>query len=265
MQTNELNGVWYGVSGCELEILHEAAMRHFSLVREGNCLKDDRKRCVSRLEVGGISFVVKHFKSTPLIPFFSRARRAMACTDMMRGLTPPCVGMLRTRHDGELLFFRDCGPGNFYDWSYHELENLDSLYRECGMLLADMHNHRLYHADTKPANFVVNSLLTQQMWRRVLIVDCDQVRWLPHLPLRLRVRNLAQFLGGTGYLGNRDRWELMNGQFFDGYRERADLDRLDFDSLLEMVWDNVRNNPKIEVNYERLDFDPFPSGGQDAG
>lgn len=244
-------GQWIDVTEREQELLTIAAERHFELLAADKCLKNDRKRCVSRLSVGGVSFIVKHFKKTPWVSWFSHARRTMKYTELMQGLTPPCLGMLHTKKRGELLFFHDCGLGNFYDWSYHEEPDLAGLYYACGSLLADVHNKQLYHADTKPANFVVNSRLPH-LWHRVLLVDCDNVRKYRRLPMRLRIRNLAQFLGGTGYLGNQDRWELMNGQFFQGYRERITANGFDFDELLANVWDNVQHNPKIEVNLSRL-------------
>jgi hypothetical protein len=249
-----ITGRWLRADSAYLPLLQQAAANHFLQWRQGVCLKNDGKRCVSRVNANGKFFIIKHFTKTPICPLFSHARRTWRCTDLMAGFTPPCLAVLRTARHGELVCFPDCGDSNFWRGDYFQRPDVDQLAAEAGRLMAAFHNKGLYHGDAKAANFVVNARLPELPFS-VLIVDCDKVRHYHNVPISLQLKNIAQFVALTGRIRSRSRWQSLTHHFLNAYAAARNPLPVPSDSLEQAVMDTIHHNRRVESNLQELQED----------
>ena len=232
-----------------LELILE---EHRRQIDASSALKNQAKRAVTRVKTPKGSFIVKEFRPRWFGHHKALCQEACDATRLMRGYTPPCTDPISAPNSrSAFLVLQDCGAGNFYETAYSQRPNSTLLYHACGALLADLHTSGLYHADTKPTNFVANDLCQNSCNRPVCLVDCDHVtRYQPPVPMSLRIRNAAQFLAGTGKLARMDEklWHTLLKAFCKGYETHANLNAAE----IEQFWHQVRllivSPGKIEVN-----------------
>ncbi len=215
-------------------------------------LKNERKRAISRVTCQGIRYLVKEFKRRAWWHLGSHARRTARGTAMLNLYTPQICGSFHDPENGsDYLVFHDCGDGSFFTCEYAQRPDAPELYQTCGKILAELHNAGIYHRDTKPANFVVNSHCQEECPVRVCLVDCDNViRFDASFDLEPRVHNLAQFIAGTGKLARSDLrlWRQMIFAFCDGYRNHAHLTSETLAKLWKNVWQTMVRRQHIEFN-----------------
>ncbi len=227
--------------------------QHRKLLANHEGLKDDRKRAITRVKLDNHhSFIVKEFKKAPWWHLRSQVKRTMRGTALMRSYTPYCWGNYHDNESGsDFLIFPDCGTGNFYQTDYAKRPDAKELYFACGVLLAQLHTSGIFHADTKPTNFVRNEFCKDECPEEVCLIDCDNVkRHTPPLSLPLRIFNCAQFIAGTGKLAKMDYslWYSLVDQFRKGYTRNSKLARADGEQFWLQVWAKVRHDKKIENN-----------------
>ena len=99
------------------------------------------------------------------------------------------------------------------------LEEAVPIYRQAGKMLAGMHAQGIYHADTKPANFV----FTRSSFGGPLltIIDCDDIRVSLFLSRRCCRKNLAQFIGCLWCLQKMTTRVALAQAFLRGYGSLA--------------------------------------------
>ena len=219
---------------------------HYVCMRSGMSIRDLDKRQVSRVTYDNRSYIVKAFLLSWYQRLFPFLLRQEANSRVLRGLTPPCLASYR-KNNWQMLIFPDAGPVNFYE-PQQLLEtglDLQELYGHAGMLLARMHNRNIFHGDTKPPNFVVNSLLPDLP--RVVIVDCDRVRKYHRIPLYRRAFNIAQFLAGSRvFPEHQGLLENCLAGFLSAYGENVRNQQLDLGDLFQLSFQMALDHRKIE-------------------
>ena len=237
-------------------MVQEALKEHQRQVEDKSALKMDRKRRISRCRLSdGTPMVVKEFRKTHFWEGNRHARRCQASIARMLGFTPQvrASGTL-LGNDSDFLLIPDCGTGNFFTTQYAKREDAESLYAACGSLLADLHHAGILHLDAKPANFVLNQNCREECPYPVCLVDCDNVRLLPlPTPPKARLRNLAQFIAGTGKLAREDetRWLQCLRAFQEGYARSSLLPPERLRNLWDALWETLERGAHVEYNLPR--------------
>ena len=165
---------------------------------------------------------------------------------MLQGLTPACLASV-IHGDWQVAIFQDAGTCNLFQVAELEAtkQDAETLFREAGILLSKIHNRNIFHADTKPTNFVPNQHLPGM--RPVLIVDCDRVTRYHRLPAYRRAFNLAQFLADCKpFPSDENRMDRCITAFLTGYRNAIRNRDLDFKELLAQARELALNHPRIE-------------------
>ncbi len=239
-----------------MAMVQEALKEHQRQVEDKSALKMDRKRRISRCRLSdGTPMVVKEFRKTHFWEGNRHARRCQASIARMLGFTPQvrASGTL-LGNDSDFLLMPDCGTGNFFTTQYAKREDAESLYAACGSLLADLHHAGILHLDAKPANFVLNQNCREECPYPVCLVDCDNVRLLPlPTPPKARLRNLAQFIAGTGKLAREDetRWLQCLRAFQEGYARSSLLPPERLRNLWDALWETLERGAHVEYNLPR--------------
>ena len=219
---------------------------HYVCMRSGLGIRNLPKRQVSRVTFDNRSYIVKAFFLPWYLRLFRIQPRQEANSRVLRGLTPPCLASYR-KDNWQMLIFQDAGPVNFYEPQQMLDTGLDlqELYGHAGVLLARMHNRNIFHGDTKPPNFVVNSLLPELP--PVVIVDCDRVIKYHRIPLYRRAFNIAQFLAGSRVFPEQPGLlENCLAGFLSAYSETVRKQELDLGDLFQLSFKMALTHRKIE-------------------
>ena len=123
---------------------------------------------------------------------------------------------------------------------------MPAAYHRAGGILAELHTHGIYHADTKTVNFVINDRL-KWLSSPVLIIDCDDVHFQHSISKSHQIKNLAQFLCLMGNLPEELRNRLA-ADFKKGYQEAARLSETDMGNLMEKVAIRMKEDTSLENN-----------------
>ncbi len=239
-----------------MQLVQEALKGHEAQVEAGTALKMDRKRRLSRCVLStGERLVVKEFRKRHFWEGERHVRRCRVSTERMLGFTPQIrAGGTLEGSDSAFLLMEDCGDGNFFATEYAHRPDAEELYAACGRLLADLHHAGIFHLDTKPANFVLNQNCREECPYPVCLVDCDHVRLLPlPIPQKARLRNLAQFLAGTGKLAREDEslWLRCLLAFQEGYARASLLPPSALLALWDALWKSLEEGARVEYNLPR--------------
>ena len=94
---------------------------------------------------------------------------------LLEGFTPPCIGDTGRSRPWQYTIYEDAGSQDLYAIMRDARlpDGFEKLYASAGDLLAKIHHRGIYHGDTKPPNFVINTALPTLP--PVVIVDCDHV------------------------------------------------------------------------------------------
>ena len=225
------------------EIIHH----HKSQCESGQWLKNDIKRRVSRVIVGDNSFIIKEFCKDHALPCLNHGHRTWTYTQKLTGLTAPCLAWLHDKSGRGFLIFADLGQTDlFYPKQLERTDDLPATYSAAGKILAELHAHGVYHADTKTVNFVINDRLPW-LSSPVLIIDCDDVHFHHSISKNHQIKNLAQFLALMGNLPEELR-ERLAVDFKNGYQQTLKLSDADMATLMAQVTDRMKNDKSLENN-----------------
>ncbi len=239
-----------------MHLVQEALREHGRQVEKRTALKMDRKRRISRCRLSsGERLVVKEFRKCHFWEGDRHARRCRISTGRMLGFTPQIrAGGTLEGSDSTFLLMEDCGQGNFFGTEYARRPDAEELYAACGRLLADLHHAGIFHLDTKPANFVLNQNCRGECPYPVCLVDCDHVRLLSlPMPRKARLKNLAQFLVGTGRLAREDEalWLRCLRAFQEGYAHASLLPPDALQRLWDDLWKSLEAGARVEYTLPR--------------
>ncbi|MBQ7650123.1 MAG: hypothetical protein IJS15_04145 [Victivallales bacterium] len=172
----------------------EIADLHFGNLRSGAAIRNLSHRQVSRVEHASGKFIVKSYRINLFRRFFSCFPFSTDYATILQGLTPPLRANFAYSFNCQVTITDDAGPTDMFAlFGKAPLPpDFRQTYSEAGKLLAKIHARRIFHADAKTPNFVLNQNL--QSLPPVLIIDCDKVRQLPKLPEDKMVFNFAQFM-----------------------------------------------------------------------
>lgn len=159
-------------------------------------LKVDLKRSITRVRLGDRSFVLKKYHHLHRWLLVSPDRKGWLGAHRLNN-DVACHAWYR-RHDLSyaVIVYEDAGDLDLYMPQCLESppELLNELFRQAGVMIAQLHRQNVFHADTKPGNFVYKGK-TSNPW--LSLIDTDDVRTYWRISKRLRARNLAQFIGCT--------------------------------------------------------------------
>ncbi len=188
-----------GILRCCSDFAHEDLLNILGLGRQALpevTIKHDLKRSISRVWLGHHSFVLKKYH---------RLHRWMMVSPDCKGwlgahrLTNdvPCYAWYR-RFDLSyaIIVYADAGDHDLYMKQCLESpqELLNELFRQAGAMIALLHRRNIFHADTKPGNFVYQGNGGLPILK---LIDTDDIRTFWRLGKKRRARNLAQFIGCT--------------------------------------------------------------------
>ena len=245
LETDE--GVWHLLNGFTLPMAREIISRHKLICENGEWLKNDIKRRVSRVIFDNNSFIVKEFCKDHSIPWLNHGRRTWIYSQKLTGLTAPCLAWFHENTGHGFLIFADLGQIDLYHpEQIQRLDQLPAAYSAAGHILAELHAHGIYHADTKTVNFIINDRLSW-LSSPVLIIDCDDVHFHHSISKNHQIKNLAQFLCLMGNLPEELREQLAT-DFKNGYQQTLKLSEADMTTLMTQVTDRMKNDKSLENN-----------------
>ena len=245
LKTDE--GEWHLLNGFTLPMAQEIISRHKLICESGEWLKNDIKRRVSRVILDNNSFIIKEFCKDHSIPWLNHGHRTWTYTQKLTGLTAPCLAWLHDKSGRGFLIFADLGQTDlFYPKQLERTDDLPATYSAAGKILAELHAHGVYHADTKTVNFVINDRLPW-LSSPVLIIDCDDVHFHHSISKNHQIKNLAQFLALMGNLPEELR-ERLAVDFKNGYQQTLKLSDADMATLMAQVTDRMKNDKSLENN-----------------
>jgi len=239
-------GSWRFYNKISIDHYQDIVAKHLQYRKEQRELKRDTKRNVTRFKYDNVSYIVKDFIASLRPEFFSVARQSWLGSQFLRDYTVPCLAWNHSKTGGDFIIYLDAGPGNFCEKDYLGYRDIENLYYECGALLGELHLNGFYHADTKPSNFVVNSLIPE-LDKKVVIIDCDRVLCYSKMPpLKRCLKNAAQFLAGTKKISDLSQWLKFTKAFRAGYQEKVNL----APQAADLFWQNVLHviqTPKYKI------------------
>lgn len=158
-------------------------------------LKEDHKRSISRVWLDDKAYVLKKYQHLHRWLLVSPDTRGwLGAHRLQNGVS--CYAWYR-RHDlsYSIIVYEDAGDRDLYmpQCLQAPVPQLFDLFRQAGACIAALHRQNIFHADTKPSNFVYQSNADEQ--RKVRLIDTDDVRIYWRLSSKKRARNLAQFIG----------------------------------------------------------------------
>jgi tRNA A-37 threonylcarbamoyl transferase component Bud32 len=159
-------------------------------------LKQDLKRSIFRVWLGERSFVLKEYhRLHRWLSFSPDCKGWLGAQRLNNGVA--CHAWYR-RHDlsHAIIVYDDAGELDMYmpKCLQSPPELLNELFRQAGTTIALLHRQNIFHADTKPGNFVYPE---KHPHPQVKLIDTDDIRYYWQLSKKRRARNLAQFIGCT--------------------------------------------------------------------
>lgn len=239
------DGRWLVRGPFDLETARLAVAAHRA--GTGNVLKAEPKREVSRVEVNGVTYVVKEFRRPGPWGRWSADARCWLNSfrlEMHRVPVARCLAWLRTDKGAGFLLMEDVGDDVLPVVLRRctDPERRRALLAATGRLLGWVHQAGIVHGDLKLSNVMV---CEQEDHPRVplALVDSDSVRFHAAMPLARRVRNLRQVLGSLPpELPFREQARLLVT-----YRREARLSRVEFRDLLRRATASPGRNPRRQT------------------
>ena len=167
---------------------------HNEQIAQGKALRNLKKRQVTRVLFDGKRYVVKAYLRRWWHKLFFQSLCKTTSVALLEGFTPLCIGDTGRSLPWQYTIYEDAGNQDLYAIMRDARlpDGFEKLYASAGELLARIHQKGIYHGDTKPPNFVLNTAIPALPL--VVIVDCDHVIAYSKLPDYRRIFNLAQFL-----------------------------------------------------------------------
>jgi len=198
-------------------VAFEALQQHLALCDSGKLLKCFAKRRISRVHVGGRSFIVKEFRKIfKIFDILSPDRRTWLGINRLQGACPALVWIRSKCPYVGYILLEDGGVQDL-------MLRMDSpmlpigtlLFHAAGRIIARLHRAGVFHADCKASNFVARQLPDGHY--AVTVIDCDDVRVMSRVPASKIARNLAQFLGVNWDIEDFDLRKSMSEEFLAGF------------------------------------------------
>ncbi len=226
----DCSGILRYKRSCGPDFVRAAIQLHSDNVLHGRMLKDDRKRRASRIiAADDQSYIVKEYRHPRRLSFFSTDQQGWLGSNRLVG-SAECLGWQRKADlAAAYLLFRDVGDSDLYmaQGLSLPLEEAGAIYQRAGEMLWGMHQQGIYHADTKPSNFVFPTAVPGR--HPLTIIDCDDIRVSLFLSRRRRLKNLAQFIGCLWCLAETSERVAMGKAFLQGYGSQSSAaERHDF-------------------------------------
>ena len=222
---------------------------HFENLRSGAAIRNLRQRQVSRVECAQGKFIVKSYHINIFRRIFNCFPFSTAYTTLLDGLTPPLRANFQYSFTCQVTITDDAGPTDMFALFRNAPLPPDfrHFYSEAGKLLAQIHERRIFHADAKAPNFVINQNLPSLP--PVLIIDCDKVRRFSKLPEDKMVFNIAQFIACHSMKceSNLKLYPEAMKAFFDGYALESHIERNEMRQLATKAVACALGNRKIEL------------------
>ena len=245
LETNE--GEWHLLNSFTLPTAQAIIQIHKKHCENGTWLKNDIKRRVTRVTFDDNSFIVKEFCKDHTLSCLNHGRRTWTYSQKLTGLTAPCLAWFHENTGHGFLIFADLGHFDLYhEEQLQRVDELPAAYHRAGEILATLHAHGIYHADTKTVNFVINDRL-KWLSSPVLIIDCDDVHFQHSISKNHQIKNIAQFLCLMGNLPEELR-ERLAVDFKKGYQETARLSETDMTNLMKEVAIRMKEDTSLENN-----------------
>jgi len=198
-----------------------AVERHNAAAVSERFVKTDVKRRITRVELDGRSLIVKEYMHLHKMLVFSPDMKGWLGSQRLP-FAAHCLGWYRrTDASRAWLVFEDVGDGDLYRPRVDSPEAVELVLKRARWaadLIAAMHNKGIFHADTKPGNFV-----SRGQEPSVTLIDCDDVRVYGHLSLKRRLKNVAQFLGCLWRVEDTGVRRQMIQAFLAEYAEKTGM------------------------------------------
>ncbi|MBR4676245.1 MAG: hypothetical protein IKP00_17445 [Victivallales bacterium] len=220
---------------------------HNEQIAQGKTLRNLKKRQVTRILCDGKRYVVKAYLRRWWHRLFIQAPCKTASVALLEGFTPPCIGDTGKELLWQYTIYEDAGNQDLYAIMRDaRLPNgFEQLYASAGELLARVHQKGIYHGDTKPPNFVINTAITALP--PVVIVDCDHIIAYNKLPDHRRIFNLAQFIATNDiHPDNLELYPTCMQAFAAQYAKTMSLSLEQLDVLLTKAVQVALSSPRIE-------------------
>ena len=214
---------------------------------QGSALRNLDKRQVTRVLCDGKSYVVKAYLRRWWHRLLFKAPCNTADVALLKGFTPPCIGDTGKELPWQYTIYQDAGNQNLYSLIRNaRLPNgFEIFYAKAGDLLARIHQKGIYHGDTKPPNFVINTAIPELP--PVVLVDCDHILVYQNLPERRRIFNLAQFIATNRvHPDNQEDFSTCIKAFATQYAATSGISLTQMADLLSQAVQLALTSPRIE-------------------
>ncbi|MGI6355510.1 MAG: lipopolysaccharide kinase InaA family protein [Lentisphaeria bacterium] len=160
-------------------------------------IKVDHKRIITRVWLRDKSYVLKTYRHLyRWLAVSPDCKGWLGAHQLDNGVA--CYAWFRKNDlSSATIIYADAGNRDLYISKQHQCsdDRAYSLYHQAGAIIAALHRQNIFHADTKPGNFVYMD--DSAVASRVYLIDTDDVRSYWRLSVRRRIKNLAQFIGLT--------------------------------------------------------------------
>ena len=233
----------------DLKTAKDIAEIHFGNVKSGTVLKNIPKRQVSRVGHENASFIVKSYHLNLFRRIFHCFPFSTDYATLLDGLTPPLRANFAYAFSCQVTITDDAGHMDMFSlFGKAPLpSDFRKAYSDSGTLLAKIHARQIFHADTKPPNFVLNINLPSLP--PVLIIDCDKVKKYNELPQDKKVFNIAQFLSCNSMKceANLPLYQAAMRAFLDAYAQESHITHDEMRHIATLAVECALGNHKIEL------------------
>lgn len=204
------------LNGIDESLALAAVEAHNACVQSGNLVKNDKKRRISRVVLDGQIYVVKEYVSIHYLKCVSLDSKCWKGTALVPGAAK-CLAWLRGKGRAWIVQ-ENAGDGDLFQPCWQDnLPLAERQFQAAGRALAALHAQGIYHADTKPGNFVTKTGQPQ-----VTIIDCDDVRKYHRISNAHKMKNLAQFCGCLWKVTDDVARHRLVDAFLHGYGDSVD-------------------------------------------
>ncbi len=220
---------------------------HNEQIALGKALRNLKKRQVTRVICDGKHYVVKAYLRHWWHRLFFQVPCNTSGVALLDSLTPPCIGNTGKEFPWQYTIYEDAGNQDLYALMRNARlpDGFEKLYASAGKLLAKVHQRGIYHGDTKPPNFVINTAIPALP--PVVLVDCDHIVAYRKLPDHRRIFNLAQFIATNRiHPDNQELYPTCMKAFASQYAITMSLSKEQLDILLTEAVQLAITSPRIE-------------------
>ena len=220
---------------------------HNEQISQGKALRNLKKRQVTRVLCHGKHYVLKAYLRRWWHRLLFQAPCHTASVALLEGFTPPCIGDTGRSLPWQYTIYEDVGGQDLYTIMRDARlpDGFEKFYASAGDLLARVHLRGIYHGDTKPPNFVINTAIPALP--PVVLVDCDHVIAYDKLPNHRRLFNLAQFIATNNiHPDNRELYPACMKAFAAHYAAATGLSQAQMSALLSQAIQLALTSHRIE-------------------